>query len=74
MSNFISVDEAAAFFYSRGYVTIHHMGDGRIMSYYDRFLSEESIIHITPRYEDGVCAYEITSDQLMDMIDRRVAA
>lgn len=71
MSNFISVDEATAFFYSRGYETIHHMGEGRIMSQYDRFLREESIIHITPRYEDGVCAYEITPNQLMEMIDYR---
>jgi hypothetical protein len=74
MSNFISVQEASAFFYSRGYVTIHHMGDGRIMSHYDRFLREESIVHIMPKYEDGVVAYEITADQLQDMLERRVAA
>jgi len=71
MSNFISVNEAVAFFYSRGYESIHYMGDGRIMRAYDRFLNEESILHIRPKDGDGVVAYEITSEQLLDMLEQR---
>ena len=71
MSNFISVNEAVAFFYSRGVESIHHMGDGRIMRAYNRFLDEETIIHIRPKDDDGVVAYEITSEQLLDMLEQR---
>lgn len=71
MSNFISVNEAVAFFYSRGFESIHHMGDGRIMRAYNRFLDEETIIHIRPKESDGVVAYEITSEQLLDMLEQR---
>lgn len=71
MSNFTSVDEAVAFFYMRGFEPIHYMGDGRIVREYNRFLGEETLIHIRPREGRGVVAYEISSDQLLDMLEQR---
>lgn len=66
MSNFISVTEAVEFFYCRGFETIHYMGEGRIMSNQRR---PEVLLHIRPKDHDGVVAYEITNDQLEDMIE-----
>ena len=74
MSNFVSVDEAVVFFFARGFACIHYMGEGRIMHKYDRFLDENEFIHIRPMYEEGVVAYEITGDQLQDMLEQRMAA
>jgi len=66
MSNFISVTEAVEFFYCRGFETIHYIGEGRIMSNQRR---PEILLHIRQKDHDGVVAYEITSDQLEDMIE-----
>ena len=63
MSNFVSVQEASAFFYDRGYATIHVMNDGRVMQ------RNRSFVHIMPKYEQGAVAYEITPDQLQDMLE-----
>jgi hypothetical protein len=37
-------------------------------------LDENEFIHVRPMYEEGVVAYEITGDQLQDMLERRMAA
>lgn len=74
MCNFVSIDEAVAFFFARGFACIHYMGEGRIMHRYDKFLDENEFMHIRLMEEEGVIAYEITDNQLQEMLDRRLAA
>lgn len=64
--NFVSVNEAIEFFFARGFETIHYMGAGRIMMHMDTRL----IMHIAPKGDAGVAAYEITADQLQDMLEQ----
>ena len=64
--NFVSINEAVEFFYARGYETIHHLGGGRVMMQMDT----RSIMHIAPKGVLGVAAYEITADQLQDMLEQ----
>lgn len=64
--NFVSINEAVEFFFARGYETIHYLGGGRVMMHMDT----RSIMHIAPKGAFGVAAYEITPDQLQDMLEQ----
>lgn len=64
--NFVSLDEAIQFFSIRGYDTIHHLGGGRVLMNPATY----SFIHIAPKGYLGFAAYEITADQLQDMLEQ----
>lgn len=64
--NFVSMDEAIQFFYARGYETIHHLGGGRILMHPKRY----EFMHLAPKGPLGFAAYEITADQVQDMLEQ----
>lgn len=64
--NFVSLNEAIEFFYTRGYETIHYMGGGRVMMNPDT----RSFMHVAPKGDFGYAAYEITADQLQEMLEQ----
>lgn len=66
MSNFASLAEATAFFYGRGYVTIHSYTGERIMQNPTQY----SFMQVTSYGLLDVRAREITSEDVIEIIER----